>query len=213
MLIYPQNDRNYSTVRTAHASISMETIHEQQHAQPGTRARPNLSSTTCSRAPMRTKPWQPAHSCKGHGAQAAGGSGHTPCLELDRARASQAGRRSAQVCARDWHQQAGGGGSGSILRGRDWIQGRAGLGSKEGFEKASREAVSPPTSSSEGGAHLAPGTASPRCSRSMGPRLAARITALRARDGESERFRQRSTWRSGRVSEGRSPANKGRATR
>ena len=86
-------------------------------------------------------------------------------------------------------------------------------GGAEGFEKASREAVSPPTSSCEGGAHLAPGAASPRCSRSTGLRFAARITALRARDRESERFRQRSTWRSGCGSEGRSPANKGHATR
>ena len=49
-------------------------IHEQQHAQPGTRARPNLSNTTCARAPMRTNPWRAALSCKGDGAQAAGGS-------------------------------------------------------------------------------------------------------------------------------------------
>ena len=160
---------------------------------------------------MRTKPWRTAHSCKGHARTGRGQLWSQVCP--DRARAGQAGRRSAQICARDWRRPAGGGGSGSILRTRDWIRGRAVLESKKGFEKASREALSPPTSSCEGGAHLAPGTTSPRCSRSTRPRFAARITALRARDGESERFGQRSTWRSGRVSEGRSPANKGHATR
>ena len=62
---------------------------------------------------------------------------HRPRAALvpDRASAGQAGRRSAQVCARDWRRPAGGGGSGSFLRTTDWIRGRAGLGSKEGFKR------------------------------------------------------------------------------
>ena len=187
----------------------METIHEQQHAQPGTRARPNLSNTTCARAPTRTKPWRTALSCKGRGAQAADGSGPRP-----RKCAGQAGRRSAQVCARDWRRPAGGGGSGSFLRTTDWIRGRAGLGSKEGFERRHGRLFRLPHRPARVGRTSLP----ERPHRAVVGRQGCAFGAhhrprLRARDGESERFRQRSTWRSGRVSEGRSPANNGHATR
>ena len=124
-------------------------------------------------------------------------------------------RRSTQVCARDWRRPAGGGGSGSILRTRDWIRGRGrGWGARRGSRRHHGRQFRLPHRPARVGRTSLP----ERPHRAVVGRQGCAFGAhhrprLRARDGESERFRQRSTWRSGRVSEGRSPANNGHATR
>ena len=123
---------------TVHAHVrlmraSKDVPHGQEHARPGTRARPGVANTSRARASMRTKPWRTAHTCKRHAR--AGRRPHCPQPRRSGEGGPQQHAAACRVCARDWRGAGGGGGSGSILRTRDSIRGGAGCGERRGFEE------------------------------------------------------------------------------